>query len=95
MEQKGSFHGEEPRRELRNRFPRLDDIWERLMDPSLSTPQLEQIISSFNKDILFRGVPVTSADLEIELPNGQMVEVQWDPDVPENYALHRVGAQNE
>ena len=73
----------------------MDDIWERLMDPSLSTPQLEQIISSFNKDILFRGVPVTSADLEIELPNGQMVEVQWDPDVPENYALHRVGAQNE
>jgi len=40
-------------------------------------------------------VPVTSADLEIELPNGQRVEVQWDPDVPENYALHRVGAQNE
>ena len=64
------------------------------MDPSLSTTQLEEIISSFNKDILFRGAPVTSIDLEIELPNGQSVEVQWDPNVPENYRLHLVGAEN-
>ena len=88
MENESSSHTRELRQDIINRFPRLNHIWTNLADPALSSSQLQEIVQNFNSGVVFEGSPVTSADFQIDLPNGQVVEIQWDSNNAENYKLH-------